>query len=127
MSGLFDGLETYDENTTPAGRRGIPSRALIAGDDRRGVLLAWIGFDLYHEIQSVGWNVEDLGLLPDSLGIWIWEGVYTWQDGPFEYPLDGETLPEGKFRSLTDEEWSHFRNGLSLWDEKDWHIPETNE
>lgn len=101
------------------------SLAVIAVNDKDvGAVLWAVGGPLRFEIDEAGLtHLDDLGIFPPSAGVWVWEGKYVWHDGPYEYPKDGETTPEGTFRQPTDEEWSAIRAGRCPWDDEDWKLP----
>lgn len=95
----------------------LPSMAVIANNSNSGIILWYIGFDLDIEIKEAGLqSLEYLGLDDASEGISIWEGKYFWSPGPFEYPEDGESYPQGCFREPTEEEWRSIKLGICPWD-----------
>lgn len=93
------------------------SRAVIAYGKTNGCVLWYDGPAIACEIEEHGLrDLEDLGLDDAPEGkISIWEGTYVWQPGSYEYPLDGSTEPSGKFRDLTEDEWTAIKAGRSPW------------
>lgn len=95
-----------------------PSRAVIANHDNCTGLVLWHTADSYldHEIDQLGSRrLDDLGLDDAPHGISIWEGTYVWQPGGYECPEDGMSMPDGRFRSPTDDEWVAIRDGRNPW------------
>ncbi len=108
-----------------------PTLAVIASADGNegsvgeGAVLWSVGPHIRMEEEEVGLHtLEELGLQPESGGIWIWEGRGVWYDGPYEYPQDGENVLEGTFRRPTDEEWEAIRRSECPWNDDDWLHPQ---
>jgi hypothetical protein len=103
----------------------MPSKAVVAADDdEHGVILWDVGTHVPILREGCGRAAEDLGLLPPSAGIWVWEGETRWIPGGFECPQDGEIEADGNFRPPTDEEWAAIRKGECPWDFREWLTPE---
>ena len=102
------------------------SVALVVSIGEYAIVLEYAGRDITMEITEtgLGYEADLLGLIPESDGLWIWEGTYTWHDGPFECPQDGTMEPNGKFRRLTIEEMELIAYGARLWDQSEWKAPE---
>jgi len=93
------------------------SKALVANHaDACGVVLHYSGPHIAMEIEEAhcGRGVEDLGLDTAPDGLSVWEGRYEWS-GPTDPEGEGEMMPEGTFRPLTDQEWEALKLGFGLW------------
>lgn len=99
-------------------RRDRPiSRAVVANgtSSGAGTVLWCAGPDIENEVRQISSRLDDLGLDDAPHGISVWEGRYVWFPGSWEYPQDGESMPEGAFRAPTDDEWQAIREGRSPW------------
>lgn len=85
-----------------------------------GVVLWTGGPHVAFEISQGSAKLDDLGLDDAPAGISVWEGKYLWHPGSYEYPQDGATEPNGRFRSPTLEEWEAIKAGECPWDDEDW-------
>lgn len=101
------------------------SMAVIASNENGDGAVVWsVGPHILMEQEETGLrSLDELGLVPDAAGIWIWEGKGVWQDGPWEHPQDGELILEGEFRVPTDEEWNAIRRNECPWNDDDWLDP----
>ncbi len=106
-----------------------PSLAVVVVNDACEGAVFWpVGGHLLYEILEAGISsLEELGLEPPEPGIWVWEGKYIWEDGPYECPLEGEMAPSGKFRKPTNEEWEAIKDGRSPWKDDDWLLTPKGE
>lgn len=100
-----------------------PSKALIASDgEGNGCILFHCGPHIEEEINAVGRDLTSLGLDDCPKGLRVWEGRWSIittpssPNGPEEY----DTEAKGEFRKPNDGEWYCIKNGLKLWDEKEW-------
>lgn len=93
-----------------------PCKAVIANNGRAGCVLWTVGAHIRFEMEECGFSqLGDLGLDDAPDGISIWEGIYVWQSGGFEYPHDGEMYPAGKFRKPSKEEWDKIIKNECPW------------
>lgn len=103
------------------------SRAVVANAKSGGVVLWYVGYHLYEEIEIAQLvDLDDLGLEEAPEGISIWEGIYGYTYDSDSGKID-LTEPEGDFREPTEEEWSVIKQGKPPWDERQWIIEEPNE
>lgn len=95
------------------------SAALIAMGPNTGAVLEYCGSGITLEISEAGlYALDELGLDDAPLGLSIWEGEYVFEPGyidGYEAPGEGQSLPKGKFRELTPEEWEKVRKREPLW------------
>jgi hypothetical protein len=102
-----------------------PSKAVVAVDAAgKGAVLWCVGIDIPILKDCCDGSPEELGLLPPSAGIWVWEGTSVFHPGGFECPQDGELEAHGDCRPPTDEEWAAIRKGECPWDFREWLTPE---
>lgn len=101
-----------------------PSLAVIADGGtphRSGCVLWTVGAHVRMEMEEGGLSaLDDLGLEAPDVGIWIWEGKYSWDS-------DGYSEPRGKFRRPTEEEWQAIREGRCPWNDEDWKLKKHEE
>lgn len=92
----------------------VPSRVLLATSPMNtGVLLDYVGRGAAELVEAHGLvGLADLGLDDAPRGLAIWEG--DWRVAA------DECTPIGRFRRLTDTEWTALRDGRVLWDDSLW-------
>lgn len=94
----------------------LPSKAVVVNGTHSGCVLFYAGRHITEEIEETGLHtLSDLGLDDAPFGINIWEGVYVWVPGNWEYPQDVESRPEGSFRPPTNEEWQAIMANQNPW------------
>lgn len=91
------------------------SIALIANHEGQGIVLAFAGESIGHEIDAVGRNLEELQLDDAPNGLSIWEGQIDWSCGGY---LDdnAEAYVRGTFRQLEVEEWARLAQTGVPWE-----------
>jgi hypothetical protein len=104
------------------------SKAVIANGKDHGCVLYYLGRSIAAEIEDAGLSeLSDLGLDDAPRGISIWEGVYVFTPGSFEYPAEGDSNPSGSFRPPTDDEWTAIRQGHCPWDDMSIDLEQSSE
>lgn len=98
-----------------------PSRAVIASDGTDGVVLWWVGGDLWAVFESGVRSLEELGLDDAPHGLSVWEGHYVNTVGgdPESSP---DVEPKGTFRDLDDDEAAAVLERRNPWDPAEWKM-----
>lgn len=96
----------------------VPSRAVLANNNGKGVVLWCRGTHIEQEIDALDCSLESLGLDNAPEGISIWEGRAHWSPGPWEHPEDGDVELVGTFRAPTEKEWEAIRRNECPWGEQ---------
>jgi hypothetical protein len=93
------------------------NRAIVCCDGHgHGCVLHYVGAALSCEIEESGFrDLRDLGFSDADHGLWVWEGAGRWVPGGYECPEEGELVFEGKFRELTEDEWTAVKAGECPW------------
>jgi hypothetical protein len=101
-----------------------PSRAVIAYDGKRGIVLWYVGPHVESMIEQIGGSdIEELGFEGDPLkGISVWEGkitggYYNSHTGDFN-----DCYLTGEYRAPTDEEWASIRAATNPWNVDEWML-----
>lgn len=102
------------------------SLAVVVTDgDDNGCVMWTVGGDIRMLIDDDCLRtLEDFGLYPPSVGIWIWEGSYIFTHDE-EGSGDAELI--GKFRSPSEEEWAAIKRGECPWNDEEWKLKKEME
>ena len=126
MTGVFERLGKPQE-PMPWGGYDFKKKtlAVVASDEKGcGVVLWSVGPHIEMDRSEHGLRyIDDLGLDPEGVGIWIWEGVQVWTSGSYEHPEEVDSSLEGTWRRPTDEEWEKIKQGECPWNDDDWLDP----
>lgn len=102
-----------------------PSRAVVVQGEQGGAIAWTVGGHVRDQIQSVGSDLEYLGLEAPGPGVWVWEGLGVWTPGSHECPADGDYDLVGKWRLPYRHEWELLLQGRCPWNDEAWMWPGT--